>query len=81
MKPVYISAMLLYLFAVQAQHHNSARKITILRIINRYSVKYTGEIKMAPADARRTPALNLEQTVLGIDDRRTLKQPTNDRRN
>lgn len=81
MKPVYISAMFLYLFAVQAQHHDSASKITIYCITNRYLLKYTGEMKMAPADAQRTPALNLEQTVLGIDDRRKLKQPTNDRRN
>ncbi|KAG2019314.1 hypothetical protein GB937_005228 [Aspergillus fischeri] len=57
MKPVYISAMFLYLFAAQAEHRNSAR-----------------EIKMAHADARRTPALDLEQTVLGIDDSRTLMQ-------
>jgi hypothetical protein len=28
MKPVHISAMFLYLFAVQAEHHNSASKIT-----------------------------------------------------
>jgi hypothetical protein len=34
---------------------------------------------MAAADAQRTPALNLEQTVLGIDDSRTLNEPTNDR--
>ncbi|KAL3414045.1 hypothetical protein V8F44DRAFT_491212 [Aspergillus fumigatus] len=51
MKPAHVSAMFLYLFAVQAEHRKSAR-----------------EIKMAHADARRTPALNLGQTVLGIDD-------------
>jgi hypothetical protein len=29
MKPIYISAMFLYFFAVQAEHRISARKITI----------------------------------------------------
>ncbi|KAH1304384.1 hypothetical protein KXX11_001037, partial [Aspergillus fumigatus] len=46
MKPAHVSAMFLYLFAVQAEHRKSAR-----------------EIKMAHADARRTPALNLGQTI------------------
>lgn len=78
MKPAHVSAMFLYLFAVQAEHRKSARKITIPRIISRCLLKYTGEIKMAHADARRTPALNLGQTVLGIDDSRTLKLSTND---
>ncbi|GFF44316.1 hypothetical protein IFM58399_07245 [Aspergillus lentulus] len=57
MKPVYISAMFLYLFAAQAEHHNSARKTTAIATAARLHARMLFAVMESFRSAVRTGSI------------------------